>query len=59
MEHDRDALAVAGERLVDGVLDDLEHEVVEPGRIGRPDVHRRAAGGSLRVPERTSMLEAS
>ena len=34
-----DAGAHAGHRLVDGVVDDLPHQVVQPARAGRPDVH--------------------
>ena len=34
-----DVVAVAGERLVDGVVDDLVDEVVQTARTGRPDVH--------------------
>src|SRR6185312_14694339 len=40
--HD-DAVAVAGQGLIDGVVDDLEHHVVQTGAvIGIPDVHARA-----------------
>ena len=45
-----DAVAVAGHGLVDGVVHDLPHQVVEPGRAGRPDVHARAACGPGRGP---------
>ena len=31
--------AVPGQRLVDGVVDHLVHEVVQPPLTGRPDVH--------------------
>ena len=37
------AVAVAGQRLVDGVVDDLEHHVVQTGAvIGVADVHAGA-----------------
>src|SRR5205085_6884828 len=36
---DVDVPAVAGHRLVDGVVDDLEDEVVEPARRDVADVH--------------------
>ena len=39
MQDDPDAVAVAGERLVDGVVDDLVDEVMETPRTGRADVH--------------------
>ena len=39
VEDDADAVAVAGEGLVDGVVDDLVDEVVEAARAGRADVH--------------------
>jgi hypothetical protein len=38
-ERDRDAGGVARERLVDGVVDDLVHEVVESALAGGTDVH--------------------
>ena len=44
-----DVVAVAGERLVDGVVDDLVDEVVQPARTGRSDVHARAACGQGRA----------
>src|SRR6185436_2735681 len=34
-----DVVAVAGERLVDGVVDDLPEAVHEAAGVGRPDVH--------------------
>jgi hypothetical protein len=36
---DVDPRAVAGQGLVDGVVDDLVHEVVQAPQPGRPDVH--------------------
>jgi len=33
--------AVAGERLVDGVVDHLVDEMMQSPRVGRTDVHRR------------------
>ena len=38
-KRDVDARAVAGHRLVDGVVDDLVDEVVEAVETGRSDVH--------------------
>ena len=40
MDGDVDAGRVAGERFVDGVVDDLVDEVVQPLLAGGPDVHR-------------------
>ena len=40
VDRDVDLVAVAGERLVDGVVDDLVDEVVQAEGPGRPDVHR-------------------
>src|SRR5690606_2738749 len=37
-----DAVAVAGHRFVDGVVDEFFDEVVETGLIGRADVHAGA-----------------
>jgi hypothetical protein len=42
VDGDVDLIAEAREGLVNGVVDDLVHEVMKPGRAGRPDVHRGA-----------------
>ena len=42
-ERDLDVRTVARERFVDGVIDDLAHKVMQAARIGRADVHARAA----------------
>ena len=43
MDHDLDVVAEAGERLVDRVVEHLEHHVVQAGAVGRvADVHARA-----------------
>ena len=42
MQRELDPVAVAGERLVDGVVDDLVDEVMEAARAGRADVHAGA-----------------
>jgi hypothetical protein len=43
MQDDRHFVGVAGERLVDGVVDHLEHHVVQPGAVmDVADVHARA-----------------
>src|SRR5262249_42290990 len=39
MDRDVDAVGTASESLVDGVVHDLVHQVVQPALTGRPDVH--------------------
>ena len=39
LDRDRDVVAEAGHRLVDGVVDDLVNQVVEAALIGGADVH--------------------
>jgi hypothetical protein len=39
MEDYLDAVIATRERLVDGVVDDLVHQVVKAARARRPDVH--------------------
>ena len=51
VNRDVDLIAEAGERLVDRVVDDLVDEVVQPGRPGRPDVHRRPLADGLEAFE--------
>ncbi len=41
VDHDLDLRAVAGQGLVDRVVDDLVDQVMEAIGTGRPDVHRR------------------
>ena len=50
-ERDHDAVAVAGQRLVDGVVDDLPDQVVQPALTGRADVHARALADRLETLE--------
>ena len=49
-QRDVDPGAVAGHRLVDGVVDDLVDQVVEPGRAGGSDVHPGPFAGPVRDP---------
>ena len=54
VDRDVDQVVASCERLVDGVVDDLVDEVVEPTRAGRADVHPgRNRTGSR--PSRTVM----
>ena len=46
-----DRVGVAGERLVDGVVDDLVDEVVQTAGARRPDVHARALAHGLEALE--------
>ena len=57
-QRDADARAVAGHRLVDGVVDDLPDEVVEAGQTGRADVHARALAHRIEALEDLDVLGA-
>ena len=50
-QRDGDPGAVAGHRLVDGVVDDLVDEVVQARRAGRADVHAGALADGFEAPE--------
>ena len=56
MDRDRDLGAEAGERLVDGVVDDLVDEVVQAHHAGRADVHARALANRLETLEDGDVL---
>ncbi len=47
VDGDLDVRAIARERLVDRVVDDLRHEVMQPALVRRADVHARAAAHGL------------
>ena len=51
-----DARAVAGERLVDGVVDDLVDEVVQAAHAGRADVHAGPLADGLEALEDGDVL---
>ena len=52
MDRDDDVVAVAGQRLVDRVVDHLEHHVVQPGAVLRvADVHARTLAHGLQPLE--------
>src|SRR5918998_2193140 len=55
-QRDVDAVAVAGHRLVDGVVDDLPHAVVEAGGAGGADVHAGALAHRLQALEDLHVL---
>ena len=48
---DHDAVAVAGQRLVDGVVDDLPDQVVQAALAGGADVHAGALADRLEALE--------
>jgi hypothetical protein len=50
VDGDDDVVAVAGQRLVDGVVHHLEHQVVQAGAVGGvADVHARALAHRLQA----------
>jgi hypothetical protein len=51
VQDDLDPGAVAAERLVDGVVDDLPEAVHEPAGVGGPDVHAGALAHRLETLE--------
>ena len=51
VNRDGDVLAETGQRLVDRVVDDFVDEVMQPGRTGRSDVHRRALADGFQAFE--------
>ena len=58
VDRDVDLIAEAGQRLVDRVVDDFVDEVVQPGRPGRPDVHRRPLADGLEAFEDLDLVGA-
>ena len=58
VQDDSNAVAVAGDRLVDGVVDDLVDQVVEAARPGRADVHARSLANRLQALEDGDVLGA-
>ena len=50
-QRDHDPVAVAGQRLVDGVVDDLPDQVVQAALAGRPDVHAGTLADRLETLE--------
>src|SRR6478672_4572848 len=56
VDRDLDRLVVAGQGLVDGVVDDLVDEVVKPPRTRRADVHPRPQTDRLETFEHGDVL---
>ena len=58
VDRDVDLIAVAGERLVDRVVDDFVDEMMQPGRTGGADVHGRALPHGLEPFENLDLVGA-
>ena len=58
VDDDLDLVGLAGQRLVDGVVDDLVDQVVQAARAGRADVHARALADRLEALEDGDVLGA-
>src|SRR5688500_8328344 len=58
MYDDLDLVGLAGEGLVDGVVDDLVDQVMEAAGAGRADVHARALADGLEALEDGDVLGA-
>ena len=58
VERDVDLIAVAGQRFVDRIVDDLVDQVMEARRTGRTDVHRRPFANSLQPLEDFDLVRA-
>ena len=56
VQRDVDPGAVAGQRLVDGVVDDLPQAVHQPAGVGGADVHARALADGLEPLEDEQVL---
>ena len=56
VDDDLDLVGLAGERLVDGVVDDLVDQVMQPARARRADVHARALSNGLEALEDGDVL---
>ena len=57
-QRDDDTGAVAGHGLVDRVVHDLPHQVVETGRTGGPDVHPRSLPDRIEALQNSNVLGA-
>ena len=51
LNRDLDVVGVAGQGLVDGVVDDLVHQVVQAAFAGGSDVHARALADGFQALE--------
>ena len=55
-DRDVDRVAVAGERLVDRVVDDLVDQVVQAAGTGRSDVHARPLANRFEALENLDLV---
>ena len=58
VQRDVDLIAVAGQRFVDRIVDDLVDQVMEARRTGRTNVHRRPFADSLQPLEDFDLVRA-
>jgi len=59
MKRDGDRIAITGERLVDGVVDDLVDHVVETGAVlGVADIHAGPPAHGLQAAQDLNLLRA-
>ncbi len=56
LKRDLDVGAVARERLVDGVVDNFVHQMVQTARGGRADVHARPLSDSLQTFQHLNLI---
>ena len=56
VNRDVDLIAESRQRFVDGVVDDLVDEMMQPGRPGRSDVHRRTFLDGLETLENLNLV---
>ena len=56
VNRDVDLIAEAGQRLVDRVVDDFVDEMMQSGRPGRPDVHRRPQADGFEAFENLDLV---
>jgi hypothetical protein len=58
VDRDVDLVAEAGQRLVDGVVDDFVDEMMQSRHTGRTDVHRRPLAHRLEAFENLDLVGA-
>ena len=56
VQGDLDRVAPAGERLVDAVVDKLDHKVVQAAEVRRPDVHTGPAADRFEAFENLDLV---
>ena len=58
MNRDVDFVAESAQRLIDRVVDDLVHQMMQAGRSGRTDVHRRTLPDGFEALENLDFVGA-